>query len=65
MPAQVSITYERFVAVWDVTNGKRLKAWPGGEARVAFRPSGGAVLAVVENNRNSTRLGFWDFAAKP
>jgi hypothetical protein len=61
---QVSITYADALIVWDVATGKRVKTWQG-LAQVAFRPGGGAVLAVIERNQNATRIGLWDFAGKP
>lgn len=56
----------RVLTVWDTQTGKVLKTWKLTEqvAGVAFCPTK-PLLAVLEpNGADSTRVGFWDFAAE-
>jgi hypothetical protein len=51
-----------FTTVWDTDTGKVVKRWEASSS-VAFsqaRP----VLAVVEQNGQDSRLGYWDFSAE-
>jgi len=52
-----------FLTVWDTETGKVVKAWDL-SAQYAFNPVK-PILAVLEPNRDQTRLGFWDFSAEP
>ena len=51
-----------FLTVWDTQTGKVLKTWTAGPY-AAFSPTR-PLLAVLERNGDSTRIGFWDFAAE-
>jgi RNA polymerase sigma factor (sigma-70 family) len=51
-----------FLTVWDTQTGKALKTW-NRSPHVAFNPAR-PLLAILESNGESTRVGFWDFAAE-
>jgi RNA polymerase sigma factor (sigma-70 family) len=53
----------RFITVWDTETGKVIKTWPNRSQYVAFNPVR-PVLAMLEPNGESTRVGFWDFRAE-
>jgi RNA polymerase sigma factor (sigma-70 family) len=55
---------EARLGVWDTTTGRLVRSWPGRVTALAFHPSR-PVLAVLEPNGDKTRLGLWDFTAKP
>jgi RNA polymerase sigma factor (sigma-70 family) len=50
------------LGVWDTQTGQALKTWRNG-AYPAFNPVR-PLLAILERNGDSTRVGFWDFAAE-
>jgi WD40 repeat protein len=51
-----------FLTVWDTQTGKVVKSWNRGPYAV-FSPTR-PVLAILEANGDSTRVGFWDFTAE-
>lgn len=52
----------QFLTVWNTDSGKVLKTWDL-SVKSAFNPAR-PVLAVLEPNGDSTRLGLWDFSAE-
>jgi hypothetical protein len=54
----------QFLNVWDTQTGKLLKSWNmRNRGKAAFNPER-PVLALLEPNDDSSRLGLWDFSAE-
>lgn len=52
------------LGVWDTDTGKNLKTW-NQAASASFSPVAPVLAVLEQNGEGGTRLGFWDFTARP